>query len=395
MTNRWAVLALLFTVRTCMGIQFQSVPAVSPLYLRDLAVSVADIGLLIGLYHAPGIALAVPGGGLGRRFGDLAVVAFGLVLMLAGALVMALSTSWTLQIAGRVLAGIGGVLLNVLMSKMVTDWFAGREIATAMGIFVNSWPVGVAVGLVLFPFIAAGGGLLAVQISVSLLITIALIALVVFYRPPAQADASAATGTGWPTGPAFTAVLIAGLIWGFYNAALGVVFGFGPLMLTERGWSLASASAATSVVLWVMAAFLPFGGLMADRLGRHVAIIVVSCATFAVLLLACTRSDWTLVVFGLMGVLGGMAAGPIMSLPSRVLAPQTRALGMGLFFTMFYVLQAAGPWIAGRASAYFGTARAAFDTGAVFLALTIALVGTFLALTTQKAAVPEHRQAQP
>jgi hypothetical protein len=32
------------------------------------------------------------------------------------------------------LAGTGGVLLNVLMSKMVTDWFAGKEIATSMAV---------------------------------------------------------------------------------------------------------------------------------------------------------------------------------------------------------------------------------------------------------------------
>jgi hypothetical protein len=44
---------------------------------------------------------------------------------------MALSDSWTGQIAGRLVAGAGGVLLNVQMTKMVADWFAGREIATA------------------------------------------------------------------------------------------------------------------------------------------------------------------------------------------------------------------------------------------------------------------------
>jgi len=45
--------------------------------------------------------------------------------------------SWTVQIAGRLVAGAGVVLLNVQMTKMVADWFAGREIATAMAIFVK------------------------------------------------------------------------------------------------------------------------------------------------------------------------------------------------------------------------------------------------------------------
>ena len=71
--------------------------------------------------------------------------------MLAGSLAMAYATSWNVQIAGRLVAGVGGVMLNVQMTKMLTDWFAGKEIATAMAIFVNSWPAGIAVSLLTLP----------------------------------------------------------------------------------------------------------------------------------------------------------------------------------------------------------------------------------------------------
>ena len=76
-----------------------------------------------------------------------------LALMLVGSLAMAFGESWSWQIAGRLVAGAGGVLLNVQMTKMVTDWFAGKEIATAMAIFVNSWPAGVALSLLTLPSI--------------------------------------------------------------------------------------------------------------------------------------------------------------------------------------------------------------------------------------------------
>ena len=36
MENRWVILAVLFTVRTVMGIQFQSVASVSPFLIPDL-----------------------------------------------------------------------------------------------------------------------------------------------------------------------------------------------------------------------------------------------------------------------------------------------------------------------------------------------------------------------
>ena len=148
MTSRWQALALLFSVRMAMAFQFQAIAALSPLIMRDFNTDIADIGLLIGLYLSPGIVLAFPGGAIGKRFGDKPAVLFGLVLMICGGTFVALSSDWSVQIGGRLVAGIGGVILNVLMSKMVTDWFAGREIATAMGIFVNSWPVGIALALV-------------------------------------------------------------------------------------------------------------------------------------------------------------------------------------------------------------------------------------------------------
>ena len=117
----------------------------------QFGVGLADIGILIGLYFTPGVALALPGGAIGQKFGDKPTVLAALLLMLAGGLAMALSNSWTLQIAGRLVGGAGGVLLNVQMTKMVADWFAGKEIATAMAIFVNSWPAGIALSLLTLP----------------------------------------------------------------------------------------------------------------------------------------------------------------------------------------------------------------------------------------------------
>src|SRR5690606_37639355 len=112
MQNRWGVLALLFAVRTTMAIQFQSVAAMSPVIMHAFGIGLADIGLLIGLYLAPGIVIALPGGEIGRRFGDKQVVLFGLALMIAGGAMIALLPESHWQVAGRLISGTGGVLLN-------------------------------------------------------------------------------------------------------------------------------------------------------------------------------------------------------------------------------------------------------------------------------------------
>jgi MFS family permease len=368
--KRWNVLLLLFTVRLSMAFQFQSVASMSPAIMKAYGVGLSDIGLLISLYLAPGLAFALPGGEIGRRFGDKRVVLSGLILMIAGGLLMAFATTWHWEIAGRIVAGVGGVVLNVLMSKMVTDWFAGKEIATAMAIFVNSWPVGIAFCLFVLPAVVAAKG-----ITTALLLTTAFCALGFFllaalYRPPPYAgSATTAPAASWPRPPAIRAMVVAGSIWGLFNAAIGMVFGFGTILLVERGWSLAAAGSATSLVLWIVSISVPIGGVLADRTGKHIEIMLIGFALFAVALLVATRTNAVIPAFVALGLVGGVSAGPIMSLPARVLTPPVRAIGMGIHFTMFYAVVVAAPILAGILSTRIGTAGAAFDMGAILLAL--------------------------
>ena len=64
MRNRWGILAVLFAVRVAMSFQFQSVAAIAPLMGTQFNASLADIGLLIGLYFTPGVAISLPGGAI-------------------------------------------------------------------------------------------------------------------------------------------------------------------------------------------------------------------------------------------------------------------------------------------------------------------------------------------
>jgi MFS family permease len=368
--NRWKVLILLFTVRLSMAFQFQSVASMSPAIMKAYGVGLGDIGLLISLYLAPGLAFALPGGEIGRRFGDKRVVLSGLALMTTGGLLMALAPTWRWEIAGRVVAGVGGVLLNVLMSKMVTDWFAGKEIATAMAIFVNSWPAGIALCLFLLPAIVVTKGIATALLLTSAFCALGFILLAALYPAPSQAKSAATIPAAfWPRPPAIRAMVVAGSIWGLFNAAIGMVFGFGTPMLVERGWSLAGAGSATSLVLWIVSLSVPLGGVLADRTGKHIGIMLTGFALFAVALLAATRTDAVIPVFITLGLVGGVSAGPIMSLPARVLAPPARAVGMGIHFTLFYLFVVAAPIVAGIVSARIGTAAAAFDLGALMLIL--------------------------
>ena len=126
-----------------------------------------------------------------------------------------------------------------------------------------------------------------------------------------------------------------------------MVFGFAPILLTDRGWDLVTAGTTTSIAVWLSAASIPIGGVIADRTGRPNLVMVLGFGFSALAMAALPRFDNVVVMMIIIGAVSGLPVGAIMSLPSRVLAPETRALGMGIFFTMFYLFVVAAPWIAG------------------------------------------------
>jgi MFS family permease len=363
--NRWGVLAILFFVRLTMAFQFQSVAAVAPLLEKTFGVGLADIGLLIGLYFTPGVVLALPGGAIGARFGDRATALAALTLMMAGSITMALADAWSFQIAGRVISGVGGVLLSVQLTKMTTDWFAGKEIATAMGIVINSWPAGIALSLLTLPAIGTAGGADAVFIAVCLVVA-AGTALMLLYRPPPVSGTGAAAPMRLDR-QTVAAVMIAGAIWGLFNVGFAMILSFGPSLLVERGWTVAAAGSVISLALWTSAVSVPLGGFLADRTGRPLTLLVGGSLALALLLALLTRSSAVIAIVIALGLVSGQPAGPIMSLPARVLAPQTRAIGMGIFLTVFYAAMMLGPAVAGRLAGRTGSAAAALDLGALVL----------------------------
>jgi len=77
-----------------------------------------------------------------------------------------------------------------------------------------------------------------------------------------------------------------------------------------------------------------------------------------------------------LGLICGLPAGPILSLPARLLQPATRAVGMGIFYTLYYATMMLGPVVAGACAKWTGSAAAAFDFGAaVLLACPLILWG--------------------
>lgn len=347
-----------------MALQFQAVGAMSPAVGSAYNVGLAEIGFVIGLYFLPGAVIAVPGSAIGSRYGERQVVAVAMGLMAFGAALMAIAEGWYGFVAGQAIAGIGGVTLNILMTKMAADWFEGREIATAMAIFINSWPLGIALALVLLPPLIAAISLESAFWLISALSAIFAALVFLFYRAPAAQANSILRRR--PNASETRAALLAGFVWGLFNAGLAVVFGFGAALLVESGATLETAARITSLVVWTTAIVAPFGGMIADRTKNVPVLIAWGLVLLAVLtvLTGLTGGAWYL--FVAIGCATGAIAGAIMSLPTKVLPKEARTMGMGLFFTVYYVSFVVSPPLAGFVSDVTGATASAFVLGGCF-----------------------------
>ncbi len=138
MAMRWKLLALLFVARIGFGFQFQTLGSVSNNLVVAFGLDYATIGTLIGLFMLPGLFIAIPAGYAGTYLSDRVLAGVGLLALGIGGVLAGLATDPWMIAAGRAVCGVGFVFSTLYFTKMVADWFAGKEIATAMSILVMS-----------------------------------------------------------------------------------------------------------------------------------------------------------------------------------------------------------------------------------------------------------------
>ncbi len=368
---RWTMLGVLFTARIALALQFQTIGSAAPFLREQMHIGFAETGTLIGLYMLPGVLIAFPSGFLMRRFGDKALCATGLLMMSAGGLLCGLSHEFGLLLAGRLISGIGGVFLGVSVTKMTTDWFAGREIFAAMSIVLASWPLGIAVALVVYVPLALAEGWQWVMHVGAAASFLGFLLVAFLYRAPNAEQAAirpSSQSFALPSMGEVKAVLIAGTIWGAVNLALILFFSFVPPLLMEHGYGLAASASVASIVLWLMIVSMPLGGQWLQRQARqYLGLGLLAAATGAMMAGLAFAPSMGIIFSVAIGCLFGPLPGAINTMPGRVLRPENRSVGLALFATMMYAFAAVGPSIAGLLRDHFG-AGAPVLFGALLLA---------------------------
>ena len=374
---RWAMLGVIFLTRTSLGFQFQSIAALTPFLVPAFDLSYAEVGLLMGLFMLPGVVIAVPGGLLGQRFGSLRVVVAGLGLMIVGGMIVSYSAGLHTAAFGRAIGGVGGVLVNILLARMVADWFREHELQTAMGLMLSAWPFGMALALVILGHLAAATSWRVAEYLTVAAAGLALALIVLAYRQPAGAGAEPARFHLGVPGRVWALAVCAGIGWAVFNASVIVVVSFAPSFLMTHGASVGEAGGITGVALWISIISVPLGGLLADRIGRPRLLIVVGCLATTLTITCAARAPWPALWLVASGIVLGLVPGGLMALLPRAVRPAHLATALGVFYAFFYLGMALSQTVAGFLRDITGDASMPLLFAASLMVVTVAAVAAF------------------
>ncbi len=324
-----------------MGYQFQSIGSIGPVLVEHLVIDFAMLGTLIGLYKFPGLFLAYPSALLGRRFGLKSIAVFGLFLMVVGGLVTAYADTYSLITTGRVVAGVGAVLFNVLSAAIIANWFENKELTLAMAIHVNSWPFGIALGLATHAMVLEATSLGMMMLLTALFCAVGwLLLFILDAEPQAPRSPPSADRPGLlhaMEGRVFLLVSLAAMVWLLFNAGLILVVGFAPAFLVAQGLSITESGLVSSVGTWLGIAVIPIAGYAVQRWGHANETMIVFLIGGGCVATLIPLVDAWIVMFVLFGLIAWTPAGPIVALPVTHLTAENRGVGMGVFFSYYYL----------------------------------------------------------
>lgn len=366
------------------ALTLQFLPPVLPLIIRDLRLTHAQAGLLMSLFALPSILLAIFAGLFCDRFGSFRTGIISLIFVVTGNSLFAFSTSFLFACLGRIISGIGAVTLAVVSAQTISQWFRGREIGTAMGIYNTAMPAGTIISFMSFGRLGERfGWQIPVYVS-GVTGMVAFIAFLLLYRPSPNGSQREGLGREADSKGSFSAFLRVGssiwlvaLCWMWFNASVISFSTFAPDFFVCTGNSLSFSGSLASLLMWGSLILSPVIGRLVDKYENNDLFIAASGAIMAAMIYLVIRSTDFLLPMVVLAVGVALAPTPIFSFVSRIMAPEKLGLGFGILSMVSSTGMVFGPYLSGMIKDKTGSYEMSF----LFLsALALLLTITALAL---------------
>ena len=197
---------------------------------------------------------------------------------------------------GFAIFGVGSEITGITISKTITKWFTGHELALAMGVQVGLARLGTAAALGFNPFLAERTGSLQTPVlfATSLLI-IGLLCFIVYNVMDRKLDASIVAVEGKKateessednfkfsdlgaifSNPGFWIIALLCLL--FYSAVFPFLFFATKLMITNYNVPEKYAGLISAVLPFGTIVLTPIFGIIYDRIGKGATLMIIGAA---------------------------------------------------------------------------------------------------------------------
>jgi MFS family permease len=363
----WFILTAVALARIGFGYQYQTVASLGPDLMRLFQFDYTTLGTLIGSFMMLGAFVALPVGLLARKLGDRLVLGGGLTLMVLGPILSAVADAPTGIGVGRGVAGVGAAAVIVLQNKVIADWFSGRRFMWAISVSVAAYPIGVGLAQLVLPPVALIYGWRVAFLTDAVPMGVSLALFLATFRPSPHV-APTPPRLSLPGSRECLLLVIAGLTWTAYTAGYSGYTAYVPSLMASRGDGLVLTGLVLTIATWGNVPATLIGSGLATRFGG-LRVFVFGTSALVIGITGAALLEYPVAWAVTVGIFGSFHPGVIMAIGTLSARPENRAIGMGLFYSVYYAGGAVVPTLCGWAADMGGGLEGALLTAAATSAL--------------------------
>ncbi len=380
----WPLLAMVCCTMFGAGLL---VPVVS-LYAVSFGVSATLVGMLVTIFGIGRIVANFPSGWLSQRIGRRPLLAAGPGLLAVGAVGAALTTDFNWLLFWRFVQGLGSGMYGTVSLAALADISSPQTRGRLVGVYHAAIQFGASIGPLIGGSVASAFGLAApfwFLLAISLVTCVLAITTFKDANVQPSRSMSGALGVarrGLLSVPFMAISLVSSIVFFTRTACM---FQLLPLIGSETfGLGVAAIGVAITVIAFAMLIVLPSAGVIVDRFGSRIAVILSMTGMIAGLALVLISSNqiffWlSMLVYGLAGGINSAATG---TYTIEVLPRHKYGEGMGLQRTISDLGYILGPVFAGAVADFSGYGNA----GGIVATLSLTALATLIFLFASRKA---------
>ncbi len=344
--RRWLILLSTVVSFFAVGTTFFAVPPLVPQLTERFALDNLQIGILMGAIAIPAIFISISLGSAVDRWPARGTGVGGLLLMAVGAAMFALAPSYIALVVGRIVFGVGGLTMNLLLARLVTKAFEGLELSLAMGIFNSVYPASMIAMFSLHPMLLATLGWRGELLILAGLAVVALPLHIMVVPAGLRGDSAqdAPREDRRRLTPSLVALSVA---WALFFGVYAAVFTFA----AEWAGGGSTALLTVSLIAWTALFLAPVVGGAIDRLGQPARWLAASLVLLGMVLAAMALGLLPPTpAMILVGICAAIALTATYSLPGRIVAAAHVGFAFGFITAFSNLATLAGPAAAGALS---------------------------------------------